>query len=65
MFGKNIVYVGVHANGNFLFVRAHSTYPLVMVFYAIATLPLIKRGKIEELLGKAWFADDVMGQENR
>ena len=32
-----------------------------MVFYAIATLPLIQRCKIEELLGEAWFADDAMG----
>ena len=37
--------------------------PLAMVFYAIATLPLIKRCKIEELLGEAWFADDATGQE--
>ena len=35
--------------------------PLAMVFYAIATLPLIKRCKIEELLGEAWFADDATG----
>ena len=35
--------------------------PLAMVFYAIATLPMIARCKVEELLGEEWFADDATG----
>ena len=35
--------------------------PLAMVFYAIATLPMIAKCKVPELLGEAWFADDATG----
>ena len=35
--------------------------PLAMVFYAIATLPMIAKCNVPELLGEAWFADDATG----
>ncbi len=35
--------------------------PLAMVFYAIATIPLIRACKVEGLHGEAWFADDANG----
>ena len=46
-----------------LFSREGTTQgdPLSMPFYALATIPLIKSCKIEELLGEVWFADDATG----
>ena len=35
--------------------------PLAMVFYALATLPLIGPCKVSSLTGEAWFADDATG----
>ena len=35
--------------------------PLAMVFYVTATLPMIAKCKVPELLGEAWFADDATG----
>ena len=35
--------------------------PLAMVFYAIATLPMIAKCNAPELFGEAWFVDDATG----
>ena len=35
--------------------------PLAMVFYALATLPLIEACKVSSLTGEVWFADDATG----
>ena len=35
--------------------------PLAMVFYALATLPLIKACKVTTMTGEVWFADDAAG----
>ena len=35
--------------------------PLAMAFYALATVPLSKACKIEQLAGEVWFADDATG----
>ena len=35
--------------------------PLSLVFYALATLPMIKACKVEGLNGEVWYADDATG----
>ena len=50
-------------DGETLFSREGPTQgdPLSMPFYALATIPIIKSCKSEELSGEVWFADDATG----
>ena len=53
----------LYVDGEMIMSREGTTQgdPLAMVFYAIATLPLIKSCRFDELLGDVWFADDATG----
>ena len=35
--------------------------PLAMAFYTLATVSLIKAGKVSALTGEVWYADDATG----
>ena len=56
-------HVELFVNGQTVYSREGTTQgdPLSLVFYALATTPLIKACRVQGLSGEVWYADDATG----